>query len=118
MPALFAQVPSMPKAVTPSTTAPAAAPVADPDKVVLTVGDQKLTAAQYENLLGALPAQYQASARGAGKRAFAERMVELMVLAQEAEKRKLDQGPKLKEEIAFQRENILAQAMFENLQNS
>jgi peptidyl-prolyl cis-trans isomerase C len=108
----------MPKAVTPSTTAPAAAPSGDPDKVVLTVGDQKLTAAQYENLLNALPAQYQASARGAGKRAFAERMVELMVLAQEAEKRKLDQGPKLKEEIAFQRENILAQAMFENLQNS
>ena len=117
MPALFAQAPSMPKAVTPSATAPAAPP-GDPDKVVLTVGDQKLTEAQYEDLLSALPAQYQASARGAGKRAFAERMVELMVLAQEAEKRKLDQGPKLKEEIAFQRENLLAQAMFENLQNS
>jgi peptidyl-prolyl cis-trans isomerase C len=117
MPALFAQAPSMPKAVTPSAPA-LAAPPADPDKVVLTVGDQKLTAAQYEDLLSALPAQYQASARGSGKRAFAERMVELMVLAQEAEKRKLDQGPKLKEEIAFQRENILAQAMFENLQSS
>lgn len=118
LPALFAQTPSMPKAVTPPATTAAAAPVADPDKVVLTVGDQKITASQYETLLSALPAQYQASARGSGKRAFAERMAELMVLAQEAEKRKLDQGPKLKEEIAFQRDNLLAQAMFENLQNT
>ena len=118
IPALFAQAPSTPIAGAPPVSAPAATPPADPNKVVLTIGDQKITAGQYEALLSALPAQYQASARGAGKRAFAERMVELMVLAQEAEKRKLDQQPKLKEEMAFQRNNLLAQAMFENLQST
>jgi parvulin-like peptidyl-prolyl isomerase len=40
------------------------------------------------------------------------------VLSQEAEKRKIDQEPKVKEEVAFQRENLLAQAMFLNLQGS
>ena len=104
----------MPKAPAP----PGSAAAADPNKIVLTIGDQKFTAGQYEALLDALPAQYQASARGVGKRAFVERMVELMVLAQEAEKRKLDQEPKLKEQIAFQRNNLLAQAMFENLQST
>jgi peptidyl-prolyl cis-trans isomerase C len=86
--------------------------------VVLTVGDQKITAGQYEDLINALPAQYQASARGPGKRAFAERIVELKLLAQEAEKRKVDQEPKIKEQMAFQRDNLLAQAMFENLQST
>jgi len=108
----------MPKAVTPPASAPAAAPVADPDKVVLTVGDQKMTAGQYEALLNALPAQYQATARGTGKRAFADRIVELMVLSREAEKLKLDQEPKLQGQITFQRNNLLAQAMFESLQRS
>lgn len=84
----------------------------------MTVGDQKITAGEYEELIAALPTQYQAAARGPGKRAFAERIVELTVLAQEAEKRKIDQEPKIKEAMAFSRNNILAQAMFDNLQSN
>jgi hypothetical protein len=41
-----------------------------------------------------------------------------MVLSQEAEKRKLDQEPKVSAQIRFQRENLLAQAMFEELQKN
>lgn len=110
----------MPRAQAPVTPAiaPPAAPVSDPNKVVLTIGDQKITAAQYEELIAALPAQYQAAARGAGKRAFAERIVELKLLSREAQNRKIDQEPKVKEEIEFQRDNLLAQAMFESLQSS
>src|SRR5579872_6636393 len=103
-------MPRMPAPAVP----PPAAPVPEPNKVVLTIGDQKITEAQYEELIAALPAQYQAAARGTGKRAFAERIVELKVLALEAEKRKIDQEPKLKQEVAFQRDNLLAQAMFES----
>ncbi len=71
-----------------------------------------MTAGQYEDLINALPPQSQAAARGAGKRAFGERVVELLVLAQEAEKRKIDQEPKVKSVLAFQRSNILANEMF------
>ncbi len=96
----------------------ASAPVSDPNKVIITIGDQKITAGQYEDLIAALPAQYQAAARGPGKRTFAERIVELEVLAGEARKRKIDQEPKVKEEVEFQRDNLLAQAMNESLQSS
>jgi peptidyl-prolyl cis-trans isomerase C len=114
--AIFGQAPTTGVAVPP--VPPAAAAPVDPNKVVLIIGDQKMTAGQYEQLVAALPAQYQTAARGAGKRGFAERVVELKILAQEAEKRKLDQQPKVQAELTFQRENLLAQAMFESLQSS
>jgi parvulin-like peptidyl-prolyl isomerase len=125
VPVLFAQTaPSHPNdasgriGVPTAAPAPAVAPATDPNKVVLSVGDLTITAAQYDDIVGSLPAQSQAAIRGMGKRAFGERIAELMVLSQEAEKRKLDQAPKLKEQIRFQRENLLAQAMFDELQKS
>jgi peptidyl-prolyl cis-trans isomerase C len=90
----------------------------DPNKVILTVGDMKLTAAQYEALVEALPANLQAYAHGASKRQFAENLVQLNLLAQQAEKLNLDKIPKVQEQIAFQRKNMLAQAMFENIQQN
>jgi peptidyl-prolyl cis-trans isomerase C len=114
IPALFAQAPAPPGIPAPA----AAAAPQDPNKVVLTVGDTNITAGQYDEIVNSLPAQSQAAIRSMGKRAFGERIAELMVLSQEAEKRKIDQEPKVKEQIAFQRENLLAQAMYENLQKS
>lgn len=110
----------MPRAQAPAAAvaAPVSAAPSDPNKVVITVGDQKITEGEYEQLIAALPAQYQAAARGPGKRGFAERIVELKILSEEAQKRKIDQEPKVKNEIAFQRDNLLAQAMFENLESS
>jgi peptidyl-prolyl cis-trans isomerase C len=107
----------MPRVAAPAA-APAPKPPADPDKVVLTIGDQKITEAQFDDMINAIPEQYRQIARGAGKRNFAEQVVQVKVLAQEAEKRKFDQEPKIKDELAFQRENLLAQAMFLNLQGA
>ena len=107
----------MPTAAAPPA-APAAAAPADPNKVIMTVGDQKITAGQFEAMVNAVPAQYQQYARGAGKRAFADQIVQVTVLSQEAEKRRLEQEPKLKEALAFQREELLAQAMFTSMQES
>jgi len=107
----------MPRMPAPAA-APAATPPAEPDKVILTIGDQKITEAQFDNMINAIPAQYQQFARGAGKRQFAEQIVQVKMLSQEAEKRKIDQEPKIREEVAFQRENLLAQAMFLSLQES
>jgi peptidyl-prolyl cis-trans isomerase C len=93
-----------------------ASPAVDPNKVVLTVGTQKITAGEYDEFVNSLPQQYQTYARGAGKRAFGEQIVQLTLLAAEAEKQKLDQNPKVQKEILFQKENILAGLMFADLQ--
>ena len=116
---LLAQSTSMPKP--PAAPAPPAAAAAerpaDPNKVVLTIGDSKFTEAQYSALVDALPPQYQSYARGAGKRQFAENLVQLMILSNEAEKRGLDKQPKIEEQVKFQRQNLLAQAMFDDIQS-
>ena len=92
--------------------------VTDPNKVVMTIGDEKITAAQYDQLINALPAQYQKAARGPQKRQIAEQMVQLKVLSREAEKRNLDQQAVIKQQLAFDRENILAQALYNDLVKS
>jgi peptidyl-prolyl cis-trans isomerase C len=124
IPALFAQSTSMPVAPGPKAAgamaAPAspAAPPVDPNKVVMTIGSEKLTAGQWEALVESLPAQYQSVAKGPRKREFAESIVQLKILSQAAEKAGLDKSEKVQQQLRFQRENLLAQAMFENLQAS
>lgn len=107
----------MPKFPAPPSATPAA-PVADPNKVVLSIGSTNITAAQYNELVDALPPQSQAVARGAGKRQFAEILVQLKLLSAEAEKANLDKTPKIQNSLRFSREDLLARAMFENLQQN
>ena len=107
----------MPTAPVP-VPAPAPAPPPEPDKVVLTIGNEKITEAQFDDMINAVPEQYRQYARGAGKRSFAEQIVQVKVLSQEAQKRRLDQDPKLRDELAFQHQNLLAQAMFLSLQDT
>jgi parvulin-like peptidyl-prolyl isomerase len=101
-----------------AVAAPAPAPPPEPDKVVLTIGDEKITEAEFDDMINSVPEQYRQYARGAGKRSFAEQIAQVKVLSQEAEKRKLDQDPKLRNELEFQHQNLLAQAMFLSLQQS
>jgi peptidyl-prolyl cis-trans isomerase C len=117
--AAFAQTPPKPPAThtEPGVLAPGVE-VPDPNKVVLTIGDEKLTAAQYDKLLDALPAQYQKAARGPQKRQIAEQIVQLKVLSSEAEKRKVDQQPEVKQQLAFDRQNVLAGALFQEMSKS
>ena len=117
IPAAFGQATSMPTV----PGAPGAAPkpvLTEPNKVVLTIGTFKMTEAQFESLVDALPAQYQSFARGPQKRQFVESLVQLKLLSTEAEKRGLEKQSKVQEQIQFQRENLLAQAMFESLQET
>jgi peptidyl-prolyl cis-trans isomerase C len=117
---LLAQNTSMPKnpAMAAPAPPPAPAPPVDPNQVVLTIGSTTMTAAQYNKLVDALPPQYQSFARGAGKRQFAENLVQLTILAAQAEKLKLDQTPDIKEQLAVNRNDILARAMFEDMQKN
>ena len=117
---LLAQTPP-PAAVPPPAKPPVPGTLAsgleitDPNKVVLTVGDQKITAAQWDELINSLPAQYQKAAHGPQKRQIAEQLVVTKILAQDAEKRGIDQQPLVRQQLAFSRENVLASALYSDL---
>jgi peptidyl-prolyl cis-trans isomerase C len=106
-----------PKPMVPGTLA-AGVEVTDPNKVIMTIGDEKITAAQYDQLVDALPAQYQKAARGPQKRQIAEQMALIKVLSMEAEKRGLDKQSVVVQQLVFNRENILAGALNNELMNS
>lgn len=119
--------PSQPAATSakPATAKPAAAPAAVPsvpdvsqmpgDTVILTVGAEKLTKAEWESFLTVLPDRLQAEARGPNRRKVAEQLVEVKAMAQEAQKRKLDRTPKFQTQMSLQRENLLAQTLYQDL---
>jgi len=98
---------------TPSLRMPAT-PV-PPDKVVLTIGSEKVTAGEFEQLVDALPEQYRAAARGPNKRQFAEQIVRVRIMSDEARKRKLDQNPAVQRQIELQKDNLLANTLFQDM---
>jgi peptidyl-prolyl cis-trans isomerase C len=110
----FGQAPAPEQAKPP---APQASPAAEKpgDHVVLSVGSEKVTAAELEALIEALPAQLRTVARGSGRRMFAEQLANMKSLAQEARRQKLDQKPEFKKMLAFQEENLLAGNLFQSL---
>lgn len=88
------------------------------DPVVITIGTMKVTQGEYEKFIGALPPQIQTEAKGPNKRKVAEQYAELRLMAEEARKRKIDQTPAAKVQIAFQTDQMLAQMLFRDLQSS
>jgi peptidyl-prolyl cis-trans isomerase C len=93
----------------------ASAPAVPPDKVVLVVNDVKLTAKQFNDLVEALPEQLRNSARGPGKRDFAQNLAKVLVLANEGKSRKIDQTPEFKLQEQIQVANLLAGRTFSQL---
>jgi len=83
-------------------------PNVPPDRVVLTVGDATITAAQFNAMIEALPEQYRNAARGAGRKQFADNITRTLVVAQEGKRRKLDENPDYKTQLMFQAANMLA----------
>lgn len=100
---------------TPSAAAskPATQPAVDPNKVVITIGDTKITAGEFNSFLSDLePAQQQqVNTRPDGRRRLAEEIVKLKLLSAEARKRKLDETPRTK--IIY--EQLLANALTTDL---
>ncbi len=101
--------------VTLSADNPKPMPVVPPDKVVCTIGDMKITAAQFDDIINALPEQLRASARSTGRKQFADQLVRIMVLAQEGKRRKLDEASTYKMQAMLQNANILAGLTYEQL---
>jgi len=90
-------------------------PQVPPDTVVLSVGDFKLTSAQFDQLIDMLPEQSKAIARGPGRKQFGDNLVRMLVLAQEARRRKIDETPTFQIESVFQADNVLASLMYQQL---
>jgi peptidyl-prolyl cis-trans isomerase C len=86
------------------------------DPVVLTVGGEKITKSQFEQILAGLPEQQRATGESPqGRRQIAEQLAELKSLAQEAKKRKLDQDPKVQIRISLQVDQVLAGLVYQDL---
>ena len=64
-----------------------------------------------------VPAQVQPIALGPAKRAYAQRIAELLLLAAEAEKQHLDEQPGAKNQIELQRRTALSAHEFQKIQN-
>lgn len=86
-----------------------------PDAVILTIGTEKITRAQFEDLLKGLADAGRPAATATARRQVAEQLGELTVLAQEARKRKLDQSPAVKQLIVIQTDQVLAGTLAKEL---
>ena len=120
---LLAQAPPPQPASAPQPTvtlsvdnpAPKTLPVVPPDRVVVAVGDVTVTAAQFDQIIDALPEQYRSVARGSGRKQFADNIVRIEVLAQEGKRRKLDESSAYRTQSMFQDANILANMTYEEI---
>ena len=95
--------------------APKTMPVVPPDRVVVKVGDMAITAAQFDQIVEALPEQYRAAARGAGRKQLAENIARIGALAQEGKRRKLDETSVFRTQSMFEDANLLANLTFEEI---
>lgn len=82
-----------------------------PDAVVITVGSQNITRAQFELLLSALAENGRPAKTAAQKRQVAEQYADLQTMVQEAKKRKLDEDAEVKQMMAIQSDSFLANAL-------
>lgn len=111
-----APAPAQPQVDPAQPKAEPAQPKVDPATVVLTVGDQKITAAEFDAFLSDLPPQYQEMARGGpARRMLAEQLVRIKLMQGEAERRKLDQSPKVRRQLEMMRAQVLAEALANEL---
>ena len=94
----------------PQTSSPKPSQPLSDDRVVLSIGDQKITASQVEQILQALPPDYRAFYSGQGKRRLAVYILRMKLLSSEAVKEKLDQQPDVAHAVEVARESILADA--------
>jgi peptidyl-prolyl cis-trans isomerase C len=89
---------------------PPASVVLDPNRVVATVGTQKLTAAEFDAIVDGMDAKSREEIRGPAKRQFMDTLALIMVLAQRATVMHIDQDQTVKAQIGYNQERLLANA--------
>jgi peptidyl-prolyl cis-trans isomerase C len=96
-------------------SAPPVSPSVPPDRVIISVGETKITAAQFNEIIDTLPENVRAQARGPRRKEFAENLVRIFLLAQEGRNLKLDQTPEYQTQTQFQSANLLAGKTFSQI---
>jgi peptidyl-prolyl cis-trans isomerase C len=79
-------------------------------RVVISVGDEKMKPADVERFIQALPPQFRAYYGGPGKSQLPRYIVQMKILAAEAKKQNLQDRPEIQKAIEIARESILADA--------
>jgi peptidyl-prolyl cis-trans isomerase C len=98
-----------------ATTPPAEAPV-PANKVVLKVGNRQFTKADIDLLIADLPPQMQRNlASPDGKKSLGDQYSVLVALSEQAEAQHLEQSPEFVQRLAFQKDQLAAQAAYETL---
>jgi parvulin-like peptidyl-prolyl isomerase len=77
-----------------------------------------ITAGEYDHIIDSMPAQYQTAARGPNRTQFVSTVVQMLVLAQEGRRQKLEQDPQFQSLVRFQTDNMLATAVASQLGKS
>jgi PPIC-type PPIASE domain len=105
---------SQPAAGSPSANAaePQATP---PDKVVMRVGNEQVTAGEIEAILRSLPQAFQRAASTQGMKVVGDQYSVLLALSQKAASDGLDKAPEFKQKMELQRLQWLAQDEYQKL---
>lgn len=91
---------------------------ASADPVIITAGDISIRRSEFEAVIKGMPADYQQYAMGPGKRQFATDFLRVKVLASEGRKQGLDRSPEIQEQLNMIRENLVATAQLQRLQEA
>lgn len=78
--------------------------------MVISVGEEKITASDLDQIIQALPPQYRAYYNGPGKQLLPQYIVQMKVLAAEAAKHNLAEQPEVREALSLASQSILADA--------
>ncbi len=83
-------------------------PAIPPDRVVIQVGDIKLTSAQISEVLQAYPENQRTFVNGPGRNRFIDQVVRVLLLSEEGRRRKLTDTEAYKTQLMFSSAGILA----------
>ena len=86
-----------------------------PDKVVLKVGDQQFTKADLDAVIESLGPQAQRAIASQGKKPFGDQYSMVIMLALQAHQQHLDQTPAFVHRLEFQKEQLEAQAAYQEI---
>jgi parvulin-like peptidyl-prolyl isomerase len=87
----------------------------DPNKVVLDIAGDKMTAGQFDEMVKSLSPQAQQMANGPQRHDFVESLIKLRLAAKEADRLGLQNKPAVKQQLEIQRDQVLMGALYQDL---
>jgi peptidyl-prolyl cis-trans isomerase C len=112
----FAQAsPALQSTAEPATQKAASAQASSPEKVVLKVGEAKVTQADVDYLIGSLSPQVQQAVETRGRKPVGDEYAMMVLLSQKAQSDHLDASPSFQRKIALEKLQVLAQEEYQKI---